>query len=325
MAPRPRGVFPQFFKAPQTLRVPAPPLDPLLRPDFSPLFSFDEQISPNHGAERFHVLPSGDSFWLRLEGHSDWLAIYDDPNGRLLAIRRSGDTTHLEFSLRQALLRRAWGRTLPMEDENGRAWRVLWKGQQSFLMRPDSGEAAAFSARSNWTRGAWIREGAHFERLLRREWRNPASEVAATRRFLEGNVEERRLFGITWERGSYKELHAVARAGLQIEHPGDERGLEFAQSVQGRGWTVFPEHLEGGRLSRVWWKALERNPPLCSGRFAQRRLAPRPFAFHPRSDGHSHLIFSVDPPSQHERLEARLYLQDWLRRYAPELLNEWAE
>ncbi len=300
--------------------------DPLLRPDFAPLFSFDAQISAKHEVNRFHVLQSGDDFWLRLEGHADWLGVFDNYSEELTETARAGDFGHLKFLLERGLTERQWGRAISLPDPNDptRFWRVLWRERKSFLMRPDTLEAVMFEAQCDWMRGAWIREGAHFARLLGREWRNLNSEAAAVRQFLMSNSEGRRLFGVEWRRGNYTELRAVARAALQIEHPGDDRQLGFIQSLQGRLWAVFPEELENGRLPRVWDRAFERNHPVFSGPFAQRRWAPRPFAFHYSSWQSADIRIEVDPPSEHERLEAHLFLREWLREHAPDLLAEWA-
>ena len=301
-------------------------LDPLLRPDFTPLFSFDAQISAKHEVNRFHVLQSGDDFWLRLEGHADWLGIFDNQNAEFTGVARSGDFGHLEFLLERALIERQWGRAISLLDpsDDTRFWRVLWRERKAFLMRSDTREAVAFEARTDWMRGAWIREGAHFARLLGREWRNPDLEVAAARAYLMGDDEARRLFGVEWKRGNYENLRAVARAALQIEHPGDDRELGFIQSLQGRLWTIFPEELESGRLPRVWYEAFERNLPVFSGHFAERRWAPRPFAFQHCSRQSPDIRIGIDPPSEHERLEAHLFLRDWLREHAPDLLGDWA-
>lgn len=307
-----------------------PQLDPLLRSDFSPLCSFDAQISEKHESNRFHVLQSGDDFWLRLEGHPDWLGVFDNPNGQLGAIARSGDARHFEFSLRRALLSRDWGRAISLADprpgENG-LWRVLWRERRAFLMRSDTREAVIFGSSHDWMRGAWIQPGAHFARQFKRDWTDKTSDARAMLLFLELDDDERRRFGLQWERGSWEEMRRVARVGLQIEHPGDDLHWSLSQPLYSTG----PEgsHQRGGsnrapRLARLWTRLLERNVPVFDRKIAVRFLSPRPFSFQSTFQNFPKLRVAVEAPSEHERLEARLELRDWLREHAPDLLGEWS-
>jgi len=293
-------------------------LDPLLRTDFSPLFSFDAQISEKHESNRFHVWPIGDDFWLRLEGHPDWLAVFDNVGGQLSAIARSGDRQHFEFSLSRALNARNWGRVISLADSEGKLWRVAWREQRSFLLRPDTREAVTFSSKDDWMRGAWIKDGAHFSAHLKREWKNPASDVSAARDYLNANNEERRLFGVEWKRGSWDEVRTVARAAIQIEHPGDERSLILSREF-------YPPFRERplSRIAHLWEPLFERNVPILDSTKLRRHFAPQPFSFHEGTPCLAVLRIEVEAPSEHERLEARLELRAWLRQNAPDLLEEW--
>jgi len=295
-------------------------LDPLLRPDFSPLFSLDAQISEKHESNRFHVWQVGDDFWLRLEGHPDWLGVFDNVGGQLSAIGRSGDSEHFEFSLNRALKLRNWGRVISLLDADGKLWRGAWKERRSFLLRPDTGEAVTFSSKDDWMRGAWIKDGAHFAARLKREWKNPASDVSAARQYLSANDEERRLFGVQWKRGSWDEVRTVARWALQIEHPGDELPFIWTQAVH----DPFLEHYEDTRLSHLWGRLSMRNVWVLNLARSPGYFAPRPFSFRQGSPCFPHFHIEVEAPSEHERLEARLELRAWLRQNAPDLLEEWS-
>jgi len=295
------------------------PLDPLLRPDFSPLFSFDAQISEKHESNRFHVLQVGDDFWLRLEGHPDWLGVFDNVGGQLSAIARSGDRQHFEFSLHRALNARNWGRVISLPDTDGKLWRVAWRERRSFLMRPDTREAVTFSSKDDWMRGAWIKDSAHFAARLKREWKNPASDISTARDYLGANDEERRLFGVQWKRGSWEELRTVARWAVQIEHPGDERQLIFSCEVN----APFEERHEDSRWRRLHGRLLKRNVPVFDPAIPRRHFALRPFSFQQEPLYPALLLAEVEAPSEHERLEARLELHAWLRQNAPDLLEEW--
>lgn len=294
-------------------------LDPLLRPDFSPLFSFDAQISDKHESNRFHVVQVGDDFWLRLEDHPDWLGVFDNVGGQLSAIARSGDRQHFEFSLHRALNARNWGRVISLPDAEGKLWRVAWRERRSFLLRPDTREAVTFSSKDDWMRGAWIKDGAHFAARLKREWKNPASDVSAARQYLSASDEERKLLGVEWRRGTWEEFRRVARWALQVEHPGDEYKRVFSRIVNDPFWDFSMD----SRAFRLWRRLFERNELIVDLTKPLRYFAPRIFSFHQGNHCFSILEIEVEAPSEHERLEARLELRAWLRQNAPDLLEEW--
>jgi len=294
-------------------------LDPLLRPDFSPLFSFDAQISEKHESNRFHVWQVGDDFWLRLDDHPDWLGVFDNIGGQLSAIARSGDRGHFEFSLHRALNARSWGRVISLPDADGKLWRVAWRERRSFLLRPDTREAVTFSSKDDWMRGAWIKDGAHFAARLKREWKNPASDVSIARDYLSANAEERRVFGIEWKRGSWEELRRVARWALLIEHPGDEWTRPFLRSTN----SFSLNNPADERVGRVWCRLFERNVNYLDPAKPRRHFAQHPFAFAEALPCLTSLRVEAEAPSEHERLEARLELRAWLRQNAPDLLEEW--
>lgn len=305
--------------------MPSPPFDPLLRPDFSPLCSFDAQISEKHELNRFHVLQSGDSFWLRLENYPDWLAIYNDGNAQLLELSRSGDAQHFHFSLRSRLLARGWGRALSLFDADKKLWRVVWMGKRSFLMRADSGEAVAFDSDDGWKRGAWIQPGAHFLKRFGREWRNSNSDVRQARLFLDGDDEARSLWGLEWTRGSWPELKRVLRASTTIEHEFGERVVRQMRSFYPLDWaSSFGSNApQSGRLARLIERAQSQNVAVLRDQSKLRRFAPRPFSVQFGPASWPELRVEVDSPSEHERLEARLFLRDWLQTNAPDLGEEW--
>lgn len=303
-----------------------PQLDPLQRPDFSPLFSFDAQISEKHESNRFHVLQTGDDFWLRLEGHDDWLGLFDNYNGYLSAHLRASERGHFEFLLVRALESRGWGRALSLFDEDGRLWRVLWRERKSFLMRADTREALAFRSSDDWMRGAWIKPGAHFERGLRREWKSPSSDLRAARSFLELGDDERHRFGLRWERGGWDEMRPILRAVAVAQHEWGERTVVLSRPVYpaGAGQIGFGSNApQSGRQERLLARLSELNRAVLPDKTALRSMAPRPFSFHAQNPAWPELRVEVEEPSEHERLEARLELRAWVRENAPDLAEEW--
>lgn len=283
-------------------------------------------MSDKHESNRFHTVQSGDSFWLRLENHPDWLAILDDGNAQLLRISRSGDEEHFQFLLRRALKERNWGRALSLFDENDQLWRVLWKGKSSFLMRADSGEAVAFDSDDVWKRGAWVQPGAHFGKRFRREWHRWTSDVRQAKLFLESDDETRRLWGLHWTRGNWSEQKSVLRAAAIIEHEWGERVVVQSRPMYtaGSNRVGFGSNApQSGRLLRLIEHLEARNFAVLPDKSKLRRFAPRPFDFQIGPVKWPELRVEVDSPSEHEKLEARLLLRDWLREFAPDLAQEW--
>lgn len=303
-----------------------PELDPLLRPDFSPLCSFDARISEKHEVNRFHVVQSGEDFWLRLEGHSDWLAILQSDEYLQRWTRTSPTHQPLREHLERLLEGRAWGRVLSLVDEDDTLWRIVWKGKGTFLLRVDSGEAVDFQTDDEWKRGAWIQPGAHFLKRFARQWNDPASDVRAARRFLEANDEARRLWGLTWERGDWPAMKRVLRAATIVEHEFGERTVVQARPIYppGQRQLSFSSNApESGRSTRLFERLEQLNAAVLGDKTKLRCLAPRPFAFQIGVAKWPELRVEVDEPSGHERLEARLELRDWLREHAADLLGEW--
>jgi len=306
--------------------VPSIELDSLLRPDFSPLCSFDARISQKYEVNRFHVLRVGDDFWLRLENHPDWLALF--PSDEFLQRWTNSNAAHqpLREHLQMLLEERVWGRVLSLFDESGHLWRVAWKGKQTFLLRPDTGEAVDFRSDDEWKRGAWIQAGAYFLKRFARQWNNPASDVRAAKSFLEADDETRRLWGLGWEVGNWPELRRILRAATIVEHEFGERTVVQARPVYplGQRQLSFSSNApQSGRSIRLFERLEERNVAVLKGKSKLRRLAPRPFEFQCGVAKWPQLRVEVEAPSQHEKLEARLELRDWLRENAVDLLDEW--
>lgn len=304
-----------------------PELDPLLRPDFSPLLSFDAQISEKHESNRFHVLQSGEDFWLRLEGHSDWLALFQSDEYLQRWMKSGAAHQPLREHLQHLLEARAWGRVLSLFDVDEKLWRVAWKGKQTFLLRPDTQDAVDFRSDDEWKRGAWIQPGAHFLKRFVPHWKNSASDVRAAKAFWEADDEARRVWGLEWDKGSWPELRRVLRAATIVEHEFGERTVVQSRPVYpfGQRQIGFGSNApQSGRLLRVFERLDGRHIAVLRDKSKLRRPALRPFEFLPGVVKWPELRVEVEAPSEHERLEARLELRDWLRENAPDLLEEWS-
>lgn len=304
----------------------SPSPDPLLRPKFTPLLSFSAQLSSEHRPERFHVLQSGASFYLRLQGHPDWLGVLEN-DARLSWLAHSKTHGPLEREeWQERVMNRQWGRVLSLSDPLGgpALWRVLWKGKRTFLMRAETGELVDFRTDDDWKRGAWIQPNAHFAKRFAREWNRPDSDVRRAHDFLAAGTEARRLWGLDWMRGSWSDLKPVLRSAATVEHEWGDRTALLSRTIGPQDDGFGSNAPISGRLLRLIHRLEEVNTPLLRDQSRLRRLAPHPFNFTFGVARWPELRVEVDPPSEHERLEARLDLRDWLRSHAPDLLPEWS-
>ena len=302
--------------------------DPLLRAQFSPLVSFHAQISPEHQSERFHVLQSGDTFYLRLDKHSDWLGIFASDEALAGMAHGHGERVLRREEWQMRVVERRWGRVLSLSDPDGgdELWRVLWKGKRSFLMRGETGEVVDFRSGDEWKKGAWIQPGAYFLKKFGREWKNPNSDVRTALCFLETDDETRRLWGLEWVRGSWAEMKSVLRAAAIIEHEFGERSIVQSRPIytMGQRQIGFGSNApQSGRLIRLLEKLELQHVAALRDKSKLRRLALRPFDFEFGIAKWPELRVVVDPPSEHEKLEARLELRQWLRAEAPDLARDW--
>ncbi|BCM90539.1 hypothetical protein IAD21_02393 [Abditibacteriota bacterium] len=299
--------------------------DSLLRAQFAPLCAFDIQISREHSAEQFQVLQQGESFYLRLRGHSDWLAMVENDERLQWLGSHKAESEALCEHLKQKAKHREWGRVLSLADPQGSemVWRVAWKGSRSFLMRADTNEAVDFRSDDEWKRGSWIQPGAHFAKRFAREWKNPNSDVRQAMAFLQADEEARRLWGLEWTRGSWEELKRILRVATLLEHQWDERTVVQSRTINAYVNPFTSNAPQSGRLVRLIERLGARNVVILCDKSKLRRFAPRPFAFEVGVARWPELRVAVDPPSEHEKLEARLELRHWLRAEAPDLAGEW--
>lgn len=144
--------------------------------------------------------------------------------------------------------------------------------------------------------------------------------------FLQADEEARRVWGVEWTRGSWNEMKPILRAASLIEHQWGERTVRQSRPIypQGKAQIGFGSNApQSGRLLRLIERLQERNVAVLRDKSKLRRLATRPFSFEFGVARWPELRVEIDPPSEHEQLEARLELRDWLRENAPDLAEEW--
>ena len=152
---------------------------------------------------------------------------------------------------------------------------------------------------------------------------------------------ERNWRSIKWISGGQEELQAIMRAAIRCEsewprqttlevrihmssqrvHAPDEFGA-WGRFILMKWWDFS----ENYRLTRLFARLRQRNYGVMNSpngdRLQWRFSWDGPEIYFPtRRNGR--IRFLIEPPTQHERLEAALFLRDWLRQNAPDLLPDW--
>ncbi len=174
-----------------------------------------------------------------------------------------------------------------------------------------------------------------------REWNNPDSDVRAALDWCDLSYEERQWRSIVWQRGGRDELERVARAACILEmedgwqdgqslrlgisvyhHSISPNGVSMSAQAWHSGWRASSEH----RITRVFSRLQERSQAVVDYPTGARDDAI--FAWSPDdpldpSYVKADIEIQIEPPTQHERLEAALFLRNWLAQNALDLLDDW--
>lgn len=231
----------------------------------------------------------------------------------------------------------------PRQEET-RQWQIAWRPGGGYVI-PVGGarevEPAFFrsEAKCGWSliRASTADLGEQFQR----EWHDPHADVRAALDWCDLSRNERQWRSIVWSYGGRDELELVAHAGCVIETEWQQSrfltlcisAYDFFNSPSSKGLFISAEALGGvcygsspHRLQRLFSCLRKRNfggvafPDGARDEWnlpwAQDR-PPRPLY------GRANIAIRIEPPTQHERLEAALFLRNWLAQNALDLLDDW--
>lgn len=233
----------------------------------------------------------------------------------------------------------------PREGEQ-RMWRIFW--------RPDFGYAEPLGQSSEregtyfWPRPAkfnlWKTPTDGLKRHFEQEWNDSDSDVRLALPWCDLSHEERNTRAVIWKRGNQKGLELVTCTAMRLISLYSEGSTDaiypihiflywdgYGQDIQ----ILIPLSVTMDSASenflRQCWRRLrarieERHYGIYNLPNGSRDDWILPWVnYHPLLSTHraSRHEIEISAPSQHERVEASLFLRDWLRSNAPDLLTDW--
>lgn len=298
-----------------------------------PLFGFTARAP--HAKRRLHLFADGSGVFFRpRRAPADWWGGFAEDQGYVrgaLNNRVWGEVTReLSSLVHKGEFYRAFD--LPDPRQEQRMWRIWWHPDEAWVepvVQQTDCNGAFFKPRPSQPH-LWNTPTAALLEQFSIEWNDDASDVRAALPWCDLSFEERQARAIRWERGNWKLLREVIEAALRVA-PGKNEPAKFARYVSA-SW--FGQ--ESLKLASPWTKFdsdAALIPPLLSVLEMQFRSyynLPEGarnnwnFPWDEKDENRGTQIWlEVAPPTAHERLEAALFLRDWLSQNAPDLLNDW--
>lgn len=225
-----------------------------------------------------------------------------------------------------------------------RLWQIAWfcdGGHAIPVGHPKGLEGAYFRCKEEIGVSLIRAPTAQLRQQFEREWRDPLSDVRAALDWCDLSAEERQWRSIVWLCGGRDELERVARAACVLEmEDGWQQGQSlrlgisvYNSSIRSTGVVMGAEAWHSGwrassedRVTHIFRRLEERNQAIVdypAGSRDEENFAWSPDHSPDSSYCKAEIEIEIAPPTQHERLEAALFLRNWLRQNAPDLLNDW--
>ena len=304
-----------------------------------------------HAKRRIHLFTDGKFIYFRPKNApSDWWGVILGERSYLkLELRgNNGRFCRYEKSVRtyieQGDFLRVFDVTTP-GDEVHTSWRILWRpeiGVVTPLNHAQGLDGACFSPHTPQRNvSLWSTPTSIIRKHFETEWQNPKSDVRLALPWCDLVSPERDWQAIKWERGSRKELEDVVKAMLvcsPLWATRKEISVAYTWSLNETGKSSLSIHLFQGvnsphqaqcnRLTSRIEEIYRSHYNLPEGRRDDWLLPWRKYGaknYYGGGDcrGGGRVWYPIDAPSQHERMEASLFLRDWLRGNAPDLLGDW--
>ncbi len=314
-----------------------------------PLFGFSAKFP--HAKRRIHLFTDDRFVYFRQKNApEDWLGtLWGEAHTKILLDR--GSYHDAERRIRPLLENGQFFRVLMKGDpllKEERMWRVLWRPELAYVLplQPRKGFTGAFF----WPRpmqpfSLWKTSTETLRSHFEQEWRDPNSDVREALSWCDlptGNSRNWRA--IKWLHGGQKELETVSCLAFQVEedwpraaplllnfkamqptqvHPEGafDFSCYFADPVLAQ-WILPETH----RLTNLIKRLKERNQGVFDFPNSNRVTWPLPWVERNPSVSkfrRLHITNTIAPPIQHERLEAALFLREWLQQHATDLLPDW--
>jgi len=225
-----------------------------------------------------------------------------------------------------------------------RLWQIAWRSGGGYVLPIGSSkevEPAYFLNEAKLNVSLIRASTAYLLGQFESQWCDPNSDVRAALDCCDLSRDEREWRSIVWIRGERDELERVARAACILEmESGWQQGQSLRLSVWVNnlsvisnsvtlgaeawhsGWRASSNHRVGRLFSRLQGRSFARVTSPIGARddwnMAWAHDYPLPPIFR-----NAFIEIEIVPPTQHERLEAALFLRDWLSENVPDLLPDW--
>lgn len=302
-----------------------------------PLFGFTAKFP--HAKRQIHLfLDETGVFFRPKNAPPDWWGSFGDEGTGLIssAKQRRWHRVLDEIipSIRRGHYYRIFDLPDPRSDESNasRVWRIWWRPDESWA--EPLGHAKDLTGAFFWSRPSrlHLRKAADTEilRHFEREWNDPHSDVRAALPWCDWTSKERSRRAIFWQNGSEEELTQILRAAVEVAAQRFPDEFDFNVSMVWRRHQPMsilhsPSGHEGiYELMRPLWRRLEtRFQSWCDFPNGDRIRWGFPWNDDDYFPAVRRLPFNPERYSAHERLEAALFLRDWLSQNAPDLLADW--
>ncbi|BCM92379.1 hypothetical protein IAD21_04258 [Abditibacteriota bacterium] len=251
-----------------------------------------------------------DRFWLKRVDMEDWLAYLEDVTGDLQVAFHSSDEEALKIAARSAVQQHQLNRAFQWE-QSERLF-VLWKSSDHFWFDAHTWDREFFISRTPWHKSPfWTTTGECFRQRFEQEWQPPASDARDAFNYLTASPQEQYRYAVVWLHGGWEEVERVVSAAMKIEFPTTAALFQWPDSYEMRlEW----QNRDGSTLS-------ERMKNLLT--VIDERNVRDPHEGRKQKRGGYEVEVSISTPSMHDKIEARLFLLDWLRKHAPQLRPDW--
>jgi len=302
-----------------------------------PLFGFTARFP--HAKRRIHLFADETGVFFRPKNAPlDWWGSFGDAGTGMISSAKKRRWPRVLDEIIPLLRRGHYYRIFDLPDPRldesnaSRVWRIWWRPDESWV--EPLGHAKDLTGAFFWPRPSRLHlrkaSDAEIVRHFAREWNDPQSDVRAALPWCDWSSEERSHRAILWENGGEEELRQVLEAAVNVAAGRFPDRIRFAMYVVwGRRRTMsiaLPRstHENTHQLIQPLLMRLKtcfRN--WCDPPTGDRMHWGFPWNDENRFSATRCIWFNPEEQSAHERLEAALFLRDWLSQNAPDLLADW--
>jgi len=302
-----------------------------------PLYGFTARFP--HAARRVHLfLDETGVFFRPKNAPRDWWGSFGDAGTGMISSAKKRRWQRVSDEIIPLIRRGHYYRIFDLPDPRldesnaARVWRIWWRPDESWV--EPLGQAKGYTGAFFWPRPSRLHlrkaSDAEIVRHFEREWNNPQSDVRAALPWCDWTMEERSRRAIRWQNGSEDGLRQIVEAAINVagqRFPAQSRFAVVAMWLN--HWAMefgfFPPHQEDiYRLMKPLLRHLEKCfRSWCDLPNGDRMHWGFPWNNEDRFSANRRLWFGPEERSAHERLEAALFLRDWLGQNAPDLLADW--